>query len=137
MPPKKKSSGQQLGRQLNKARTKQRGQRMYNREGVDAAGEFVHTTMIEDDGPALASITERNDLEEFLATAQLADEAFLVEKERMVVLTNTSFAAPVRTQATAEQVLKEPPHSYLHTTSSHAWYHRLTACLMVLFDGIV
>ena len=52
----------------------------------------------------MGSVTERNDLEEFLATAQLAEAEFLVEKERTVVLANTSFNMPTRTQATPEQV---------------------------------
>jgi len=97
-----KKSSSQPGRALFKARNRQRGQR---KRGNDAAGEFVHTTAIEeDDAPAMGSVTERNDLEEFLATAQLAEAEFLVEKERTVVLANTSFNMPTRTQATPEQV---------------------------------
>jgi large subunit GTPase 1 len=68
MPPKKQSSS--LGKAMIKSRFRN------NNRQINADGSIFHTTDIDDSWKTMQSITQEDDLEAFLRTAQLAGTEF-------------------------------------------------------------
>ncbi|KAK3240999.1 hypothetical protein CYMTET_49200 [Cymbomonas tetramitiformis] len=82
MPKNKKNSNSSLGRALTKAGTQGRPSRHY-----DPNAAYLHTTEEHTShGPDLQSVVQNNDLDEFLALADLSGKQFVAERSRAVVV---------------------------------------------------
>jgi large subunit GTPase 1 len=87
-----------LGRSIQRSKVKERRRRKVENGGGMEGGRLggvkyggIHTTDVVDDRPNMQSCLHRNDLEELLEVAELAQREFIAERENAVILENKSF----------------------------------------------
>lgn len=98
--------GKHNGKSRSQGGTKVGGALTRRHKGFPAGGSHQgrHTT---EDGPGMQSILERNDLDELMAMADLADRDFTAERYQPVVVGSTAHSALSAEQTAAERALAE------------------------------
>ena len=82
----------------------------------------LHTTDIEDNRRNLQSVTEANDLDEFLNTAVLAGTDFVAEKQNVVVLDKNAYQVTVRAEPTEEEAAAQLLHTHKLTVPRRSFF---------------
>ncbi|CAH3037734.1 unnamed protein product [Porites lobata] len=101
-----KKNSQGLGKSIIKQRTKSSG-------NIKHANNWLHCSELDSDpGPSVQSITEQTDLDDFLATAELAGTEFAAEKLNTTIITERHNDGLVsrETAAAIEQAQQENQH---------------------------